>query len=702
MSKIMRKFLLIVAIGCFYQLGIAQTNKSLIRSGDDEMGMENFASAVYFYSQVINKLAGGGEDQMYHPYGVSAFYKANEKGGPKSFDAPKNPTNDQLIVIHKIADAYRLAKDYDNAEKWYAIAVESPIEEHQYVEYFYGYSLMKNGKYVEAKVYFEKMLEKLPEDNLYHDLSREKIGNCDFALLDEGTYSNASIEILDSSINDGSTSFGMMYHQNKLLFASARLDTTIAEGYKHKSVYNSDIYFTRYKKDGSYEVPTWFEGTVNSGAIEGGACLSPDGKAMYFTRINPENHYESAIYVSRFFNGRWTEPFKLGEDINAKGFKSMTPSIADDGVTIYFSSNRPGTIGGMDIWVTTINEDGETTEPVNLGENVNTREDEISPFYHSRSKTLYFSSEGHIGFGGFDVFKTTINMLTDWWDIPSNVGRPINSSRDDTYFVWGKDMQQGYLTTDRDNCGECDSANTLNVHCNSIYSVTRPKVVITLSGYVFDNDTDEIIPNATINVKDIRGIKDPITLSADDNGYYEKELLVNEEYFFKASKKKYFADAAVKSTLGIVESTALEQDFYLTLIPTGEIEIKGIEYDFDAATLRETSKKELDKLIEFLELNANLKIQIRSHTDERGRDEYNLKLSERRAQSVVDYLVDNGISRDRLEPRGMGETEPAVIRLQNGEDVELNPTYIYSLNDEDLQEEYHQRNRRTAFKVLAE
>lgn len=698
----MRKFLLILMVGCFTQLGIAQTNKSLIRSGDAEMEMENYASAVYFYSKVINKLAGGGEDQMYHPYGVSAFYKANEKGGPKSFEAPVNPTSDELIVIHKIADAYRLAKDYDNAEKWYKIAVDSPLEEHPYVEYFYGYSLMKNGKYEEAKSYFEQMAEKLPEENLYRELSYEKMGNCDFALLDEGTYSNASVAILDSVINDGSTSFGMMYHQDRLLFASARLDTTIAEDYKHKSVYNSDIYFTKLEKNGSYEAPTWFEGGVNSDAIEGGACLSPDGKAMYFTRINPLNHNESSIYVSRFFNGRWSEPFKLGKDINVDGFKSITPTMADDGKTLYYASNRPGTLGGMDVWVTTINEDGETTEPMNLGENVNTREDEISPFYHSKSKTLYFSSEGHIGFGGFDVFKTTINMLTDWWDVPANVGRPINSSRDDTYFVWGENMQTGYVTTDRDNCGDCDSAKTLNVHCNSIYTVSRPKILITLSGYVFDNDTDEIIPNATIDIKDVRGEKEPVTLKADENGYYEKELFVNEEYFFKASKKKYFADAAVTSTLGIVESTSLEQDFFLTLIPTGEIEIKGIEYDFDAATLRPQSKVELDKLIEFLELNANLKVQIRSHTDERGRDEYNLKLSERRAQSVVDYLVDNGISRERLEPKGMGETEPAIIRLQNGEDVELAPSYINGLNDEDLQEEYHQRNRRTAFKVLAE
>lgn len=691
---------LIVSIG----FGYSQTNKSLIRSGDREMEMENYASAVYFYSQVINRLAGGDEDMMYHPYSVNAFYKANPKGGPKSFEPPLNPkTDDELLVLHKLSDAYRLAKDYENAEKWYAIAVENPKEEHPYARYFYGYSLMINGKYEAAKEQFEMMMESLDESNLYYVLSREKIGNCDFALEDEGNQTNATVSILDSTINNGTTSFGMMYHRKGLLFSSARNDSTAPEDYEHaEDVYNSDVFLTERLSDGSFSPPEWFEGNVNSASIEGGASLSPDGKAMYFTRVNPLNHKETGIYVTRYFNGRWTEPFKLGKDINMDGFKSMTPSIAEDGETLYYSSNRPGGLGGMDLWMTTINEDGETTEPVNLGDLVNTKEDEITPFYHSPSKTLYFSSEGHIGFGGLDVFKTTINPITDWWGAPENVGKPVNSSRDEAYFIWGRDMQEGYFSSDRDNCGECDSLNTLNIHCNSIYRIERPMIEITISGYIFDFDTDEIIPNASVTFKDVRGELEPVVLKADEEGYYERTLRVNQEYFIKATKRKYFADANIKTTLGIVESTNLMQDFYLTRIPTGEIEIKGIEYDFDAATLRESSKKELDKLVEFLELNANLKIQIRSHTDERGRDAYNLDLSDRRAQSVVDYLVDNGISRERLESKGFGETEPAVVTNADGEEVQLTPEYIYSLDDEELQEEYHQRNRRTAFKVLAE
>jgi OmpA-OmpF porin, OOP family len=701
MSKIMRNCIILIAIVLIGSASFGQTNRSLINLGDKEIEQENFASAVYFYSQVINRLASRNDDYLYHPYGVSAFYKSDKKGGPNSFEPPTNPKSDELIALHKISDAYRLAKDYTNAEKWYAVAVENPSNEFPYVDYFYGYSLVKNGKYEEAKTYFDKVIAQFPEDNIYHQLAREKEGNCDFALRDEGTYSSAKVILLDSVINYGSTSFGMMYHQNRLLFASARKDTSLLEVTKKGPLLESDIYFTSFKGDGTYETPKWVEG-INTEAIEGGATFSPDGKAVYFTRVNLLNHYESSIYVSRYFNGRWTEPFKLGKDLNLDGYKAMTPSMANDGVTLYYASNRPGTLGGMDIWSTTINDDGETTEPVNLGEFVNTKEDEFTPFYHSKSKTLYFSSEGHIGFGGFDVFKSTINPVTEWWSNAQNVGQPINSARDDAYFVWGKDMQTGYVTSDRDNCGDCDSSNTLNIHCNSIYRVERPQVLVSISGYVYDNDTDEPIPGATVTLKDVRGEMEAILLKADDNGFYSSKLEVNEEYFTKATKKKYFADAGIENTLGIVETINIEHDFFLTLIPTGEIEIKGIEYDFDAATLRPQSKVELDKLINFLNLNASLKIEIRSHTDERGLDMYNQKLSQRRAQSVVDYLVNSGISRARLEANGLGEAEPAVIRMENGKDVELTPKFIYSLTDKEKQEEYHQRNRRTAFKVLAQ
>lgn len=707
MSKIMIKlYITTLAVIVSISFGYSQTNKSLIRAGDSEMGMENYASAVYFYSQVINRLAGDDKNLMYHPYNVGAFYKTNTKEGTKEFEPPIEPkSQDELVVLHKLSDAYRLAKDYDNAEKWYAAAVENPLKKFPYAMYFYGSSLMKNGKYKEAKSAFEKMILQLnDESNFYHKLSLEKIGSCDFAIQEEGVKTTTSVNLLDSVINSGTTSFGMMYHKDGLLFSSAKMDTIVPEEYKDGlDIYNSDIYLTKRNEDGSFSEPKWFEGNVNSAANEGGAAFTKDGKAMYFTRVNPKNNSETGIYVIRFFNGRWTEPFKLGEDINQEGYKSMSPSLGEDDVTLYYSSNRPGGLGGMDIWVTTINADGETTKPKNLGEFVNTAEDEITPFYHIPSKTLYFSSEGHIGFGGLDVFKTTINPITNWWNDgkPINVGKPINSERDDAYFVLGEDLKSGYFTSDRDDCRECDSLRTLNVQCNNIYEVISPEVKVTINGYVYDFDTDEIIADASINFKDIRGEVEDQSTRSNAEGYYEYSLTVNQEYFIKTSKKKYFADAQVVNTLGVIESSIITQDFFLSAIPEGEIEIKGIEYDFDAATLRAQSKQELNKLVDFLNLNANLRVEIRSHTDERGQDAYNLNLSQRRAQSVVNYLVESGISKSRLTAEGMGETEPAIIVI-DGEKVQLTPKFIYSFPDEETQDKFHQRNRRTAFKVLAD
>jgi OOP family OmpA-OmpF porin len=230
----------------------------------------------------------------------------------------------------------------------------------------------------------------------------------------------------------------------------------------------------------------------------------------------------------------------------------------------------------------------------------------------------------------------------------------------------------------------------------------QPPPVFKIKGYVYDEITEEVIPGARIEFKDVSYQWEHFELIADDKGYYEHELIPNLELFLRATAKGYFADKAVVMTKGELYSKSYRQDFYLEKIPEGEITIEGIEYDYDSANLRPVSIEILNKLLEFLELNHNLKIEIRSHTDERGSDKYNLNLSERRAQSVVDYLISQGIPMERLVAKGYGETMPAEIKDENGETVTLTPDYIYSLEDKDKQEEYHQRNRRTAFFVLEE
>lgn len=684
-----------------------QTNKELLRMGDAAMINGQYTNAVHYYSYMLFKIQEG-DEALYYPYEISTTYKEPEKDSTGTIAPPSNPNAKEIRIIHKLADAYRLADDYKNAEIWYVAALENPNEEFPYAKYFYGVSLMYNEKFAEAQEQFEAFQnENNDPDNKYYKLASDKIASCQFALNPVNTKESIAIQNLDSLLNAGSTSFGLQFvSDDYMLFSSARVETKIDstkldEEKNPLELYLLDIYTVKINEDGTLGEPEKFPFEINSTDYhEGSAVISNDGNSMFFTKMDPSNRNETKIYASRKFNNQWLKPFPLDQNVNMDGFRSMNPYLSADGKTLYFSSNRPGGEGGMDIWLTELGPNGETKEPQNIGNQINTPDNEITPFFHENTRTLYFSSGGHIGFGGMDVFSSRWDEDTDWFGNAVNAGAPINSSRDDSYFIIDEKLQRGYVTSDRETCEECDSIYNLSVFCNKIYEITKPEMKFFISGYVYDEATNEILPGAKVEFKDVTYQWEHFELIADENGYYEQELIPNLELFMRASQKDYFADKALVFTLGATESKNYQQDFYLEKIPKGEITIEGIEYDFDSAKLRPVSEEILDNLIEFLELNSNLKIEIRSHTDERGNDAYNLDLSDRRAKSVVDYLVDHGIPRERLVPKGYGETKPAEIKHTDGNMVFLTPEFIYSLPDEDQREEYHQRNRRTAFFVL--
>lgn len=688
--------LLAIIISIGYGYGQSK-DMDLIHSGDVAMKENKYTLAIYYYLQVDNSLLKGSQinsktdGEIYYPYSLGSHQQSQtSKKESNPQEKPKATLNKEDIIMNKLANAYRLAKDYTNAEKYYATAVQYPSSEFPNAEYYYGCALINNGKYNEAKSVFEKLIEKRNnKEDPISQLSSKRIKDCDFGLHEGLTYDTPSIKTLGEDINFGISSFGMMYYNDGLIFASAEKSTPD----------NSDIYLTKKDTNGGFSVPQRFDGEANSPALEGATVISMDGKTMFFTRVDQLDPNNVSIYILRNFNGNWMKPFKLGENVNLEGYKSMMPCLGADEKTIYFASDRPGGYGGMDIWKTTINDMGEATEPVNLGENINTSEDEVSPFYHSISKTLYFSSNGQIGFGGFDVFKSTYNILTVTWNASDNLGSSVNSSMDDTYFIWGEGMKSGYLTSDREECQACDSSQVYNIHCNKIYEVNNPNFEIKIEGYVYDLKTNLPIPNSKVDFKDIRGNIENISILTDKNGFYEATLLENTEYFIKSINSGYFADATVKSTMGVVRPSSMQANFYLKLIPADEIEIKGIKYDFNSADLRDTSKIILNDLIDLLQLNNSLKVEIRSHTDSRGDTTYNIDLSQRRAQIVVDYLVEHDIQKDRLIPLGKGFSEPAIVNI-NGKEIKLDDQFIMSLPDKEVQEKYYQMNRRTAFKVL--
>lgn len=383
-------------------------------------------------------------------------------------------------------------------------------------------------------------------------------------------------------------------------------------------------------------------------------------------------------------DGMFYEAYKLSETVNKQGYKAMQPYVSFDGTKLFFSSNKPGGLGGFDLYVCNIDENGLTGEAKNLGAIINTALDEVTPFFHTISNTLFFSSNGHTGIGGLDVYKSSLNVDDSVYAMPKNVGRPINSSKDDTYFILDRFQTKGYFSSDREDCP--------GGNCYDIYEFENEPIIFDLSGYVFDETTNQPIQSSLVTIKDVHNDIDALYLITDDKGFYSTPLIENMEYFIKAQKKGYFASAASVATKGLTETTHLEKDFFLANIPSGDIVIEGIEYDLNKSTLRPKSMEILNKLVDMMVLNDNLSIEINSHTDTRGSDVYNLKLSQARAQSCVNYLISKGIKSERLKPTGYGETKPIISDEEIAKLVPKSEEFDAA----------HQKNRRTAFKVIGE
>ena len=484
--------------------------------------------------------------------------------------------------------------------------------------------------------------------------------------------------MLDSIFNTGSSSFAVNYYgdANTIQFTTAREGNTVTDPKKQNAKFICDIY-TLSKTDKGWTNLKKVEGPVDTDTHEGAGFLTLDRSNYFFTRWSTTNKNECAIYLSKMMNDKWLAAEKMNDNVNLEGYKSMDPSLSPDGSILYFSSNRPGGFGKMDLWYVNLSEDGKPTgSPINMGPLFNTPGDEVTPFFHYYTSTLYFSSDGHPGYGGLDIFKSTFNS-DSLWTAPKNLGQPFNSSKDDAYFVLERSQQHGFVTSDRKECKECSGGA-----CYKIYSIDKEPNVYDLRGTAYNSETNQVMPNALLTFKDIRGDKEPFFLITDSAGTYFTPLDEGLELYIKAQKNKFFGDAGNISTLGLTESQHFVKDFFLSPIPAGDIVIPGIEYDYDKATLRPASQKVLDDLVTFLNLNNNLSVEISSHTDARGSDAYNLKLSQERAKSVVDYLVSKGIASERLIAQGYGESKLLIKDAKT--------------------EEEHQKNRRTAFRPIKE
>ena len=455
-----------------------------------------------------------------------------------------------------------------------------------------------------------------------------------------------------------------------------------------------DIFFSKKDEKGNWTRPEVVEGGLNTEHDEGAAAFSPDGSTMYLARaVRQDWPTVVEIYTSSRSEAKWGAPQKF--EITADTLSNYSdPFVSPDGQWLYFVSDMPGGQGGTDIWRINLKDKHGTLE--NLGPQINTKGNERFPNVRTDS-LLYFSSDGHPGMGGLDLFVATLQpheegdkSVLDRWVI-ENMGVPMNSSADDFGLTFG-DGESGFFSSNRGDARGYDH----------IFSFIKPDLQIWISGYVVDKD-DEPVPNAVIRIVGDDGSNQKTAARPD--GSFRFDLQRGVKYVMMAGADGYLNARQEFESDSTEEDAEYNVDFILAAMFKAQI-IENIFYDFDKAVLRDESKLALDSMVMLLKDHPNIVIEMASHTDRIGSEKYNQGLSQRRAQSVVDYLIEQGIPKERLKPAGYGESRPKTVTKrihsqypQFEEGVTLTEEFIKTLSKED-QKAADQVNRRTEFQVL--
>lgn len=689
-------------------LSFGQSRLVWMHTADEYFEAQDYYNALINYEKAWSDSIGLQDVTI--PYEVSiSKQKLNGKKLLEIDTSRQVPVTD--YIQHQIAACHLKTFDYQEAVAHFKKT--SSLKSYPEDVYNYAVAQMNMKDYESALKLFESYIA---SDTYSDSLLRSAqllIKGCYYALDENNVKEKITVNMLDTLVfNQGTASFAPAFFgaENKLLFTSARDGGVIFDPEVQESAYLCDLYWTEQDDQGNWSPAKNFGRPLNSAQHDASGGYNKlkrneEQSLIYYTKWNDENRKEQSIYYGRMVGMKFYESFKLPESVNVPGCKNINPFISLDESILYFSSNRPGGQGGMDIWQIALDETGNVVgEAINLGRPVNSELDEVTPFFHTPSSTLFFSSNGHNSIGGLDIFKSSYNLDNKSYGTAINMGMPINSSMDDSYMIWDAFQNKGYFASDRADCE--------HGHCYDIYEVTNEPILITLEGYAYDIETEEILANTQLAFKDINSaipFNDRKILT-DSNGYYKVTMDRMQQIYILATHSTYFGAAETVSTIPVTVSRALTQDFYLAPIGKDEIELDGIEYDFDSDQLRDKSKEVLDELYAFLIFNGNLIVEINSHTDCRGSDSYNRDLAERRAKSCVEYLISKGIPKERVVAKGYGEDQPNFLKNEkkkevldaNGERIYLTEKFINNQQSEELKEDYHQRNRRTAFKVIGE
>ncbi|AZQ60606.1 cell envelope biogenesis protein OmpA [Maribacter sp. MJ134] len=601
----------------------------------------------------------------------------------------KSQDNYSYQVLQKAGDAHYFNTNMEQAYKWYNILYENYSDEMSADNIFkYAHSLKGTGNYARSKKLmrlYNKRLKASSEPASAFNKQRE-------IELDNILNTEKKFDIKNLKINSENSEFSPMFFGEDVVFASA-MDSSVfnTRRYKWNNQPYLDLYVSKLNEE-SQELKNAvkFSKKVNTKYHEASVAFSPDNETMYFTRNNYGkklkrdkkgiNHLK--IYRSKKVNGEWLEATEVS--FNSDAYSTGHPAISSDGKKMYFVSDMPGSLGETDIFVVDINEDGSFSEPRNLGPEINTEQKEMFPFIND--KKFYFSSDGHTGLGGLDVFEASFDAEKGFTEV-RNLGKPINSNKDDFSYIVDEETQKGYFASNRDG-GKGD---------DDIYSFKRlvleeiPENKNAIAGVVTELITGDLMPKAMVELLDENNIKLKEVETAEDGSFIFEDLDSNTRYTLRTTGgDTYFEDereTATEDNTTVNVEVKLRKLQEMITVENGirKLKTEMIHFNFDKSYIRPDAANELDKLVEVMNEYPDMVIKVESHTDSRGSAVYNKYLSGKRAESTRDYIISKGIAPERIQSAtGYGEE-----RLLNGCDGSVACT-----------EQNHYLNRRSEFIIV--
>lgn len=606
-------------------------------------------------------------DKKYDKYSYIDAIEIYEKVAEKGYKS--------VEIFEKLGNAYYFNGELDKASKWYGelFALNEEVEP----EYYFRYSqtLKAEGNYEKSNQYMELFTQKSND-------SRAKLYQENKDYLTDIDAVSGKYTMDKTDVNSEFYDYGPSFWGKQIVFTSSR-----SEGNLYSKIHDwtkqnyTDLFVASIDNDGKLGSVENFSKTVNTKFNESSPVFTKDGKTMYFTRNNYNDGKKrksddkvimEKIYKAEFVNGEWTNIKEL--PFSNDNYKTAHPALSPDEKTLFFASDMPGSLGNSDLYKVSIDSNGKFGTPENLGPSINTEGRETFPFV-DKDNNLFFASDGHPGLGGLDIFEA--KFTNNAYEKPVNVGKPLNSPMDDFGYVVNNE-NLGFFSSNRDEGSGFDDIYTFKV-CTH-----------TINGLITDIDTKEILPNAKVILFDDKMNKISET-TASEKGLYSFKIECSKKYYVRASKEEYETN---EKSFGPVTKTGeskldieLKRNIFPVVVGTdlGKVlDVSIIYFDLDKWNIRRDAAEDLEKIITVMEKYPEMTIDIRSHTDSRQTHKYNELLSQRRAKSTLEFMVKNGINRNRLTAKGYGETQ-----------------LVNNCSDNvPCSEAEHQKNRRSEFIVL--